>query len=122
MGQDFYNAFIAAHARGVKIRLVINEPSADNPDNDTKALAAAGVIEARYLNWTNIYASGILHTKLFVVDDQRISLCKNNRALTLCRPLRWQRKCRLAFACTSEGARRHSAELRHCCEGSEESV
>jgi phospholipase D3/4 len=61
----------------VAIRIVQNQPSASNPDNDTAILAAMGVAEVRSINWSQLVGSGILHTKLMVIDGIRTSFRKS---------------------------------------------
>ncbi|GAM29230.1 hypothetical protein SAMD00019534_124060 [Acytostelium subglobosum LB1] len=68
MGTNFYKALITAANRGVKIRIVQNEPSASMPANDTEALAAMGAAQVRTINWEALVGAGILHTKMIVVD------------------------------------------------------
>jgi len=72
-GNDVYDALIAAHQRGVRIRFVQSEP--EPPafyDADTAALADAGVIELRSINFTALIGSGILHTKMMIADSQHM--------------------------------------------------
>jgi phospholipase D3/4 len=68
----------------VKIRIV---QSADNPDKnqDTKDLMEMGVAEVRSLNVTRLVGSGILHTKMWIVDGKHFYLGSGNldwRSLT----------------------------------------
>jgi hypothetical protein len=50
IGKAFFQEIVAAVARGVSVRLVQNMPNADFPDNDSIALAQAGV-QVRSLDW-----------------------------------------------------------------------
>ncbi|KAN0023271.1 hypothetical protein ACTFIU_011438 [Dictyostelium citrinum] len=68
LGIDIYNAIVDAHSRGINVRIVQNEPSASFPDTDTQALAKLG-IQVRSIDWVSLIGSGILHTKLMIVDE-----------------------------------------------------
>ncbi|KAN0029895.1 hypothetical protein ACTA71_008033 [Dictyostelium dimigraforme] len=68
LGIDIYNAIVDAHSRGINIRIVQNEPSTSFPDTDTQALAKLG-IQVRSIDWVSLVGSGILHTKLMIVDQ-----------------------------------------------------
>ncbi|KAJ9455292.1 Phospholipase D Y [Diplonema papillatum] len=84
-GKNIYNSLIAAHSRGVTIRLVQNTPTPTYPGTDSAALAKDGVIELRNINWTQVEASGILHTKLMVADGDSMYVGSANcdwRSLT----------------------------------------
>jgi len=78
MGMDIFKALIEAHSRGVKIRIVQNQPSASMPANDTSTLANMGVAEVRSINWAKLVGGGILHTKVIVVDQQNVYLGSAN--------------------------------------------
>ncbi|KYR01470.1 phospholipase D3 [Tieghemostelium lacteum] len=69
LGLDVFKALINAHQRGVKIRIVQNMPSPSMPADDTEYLANMGAAEVRSINWTRLEGSGILHTKVIVIDD-----------------------------------------------------
>ncbi|KAM9988563.1 hypothetical protein ACTFIZ_012290 [Dictyostelium cf. discoideum] len=68
LGIDIFNAIVEAHSRGVNVRIVQNEPSESFPDTDTQALAKLG-IQVRSIDWVSLVGSGILHTKLIIVDE-----------------------------------------------------
>ncbi|KAI8042114.1 5'-3' exonuclease PLD3 [Drosophila gunungcola] len=69
----------------LKIRIAQSEPSSVSPNLDTKMLASAGAAEVVTLSFPKYFGSGVLHTKLWVVDDQHFYLGSANmdwRALT----------------------------------------
>ncbi|KAK5578538.1 hypothetical protein RB653_008210 [Dictyostelium firmibasis] len=68
LGIDIYNAIVDAYSRGIDIRIVQNQPSVSFPDTDTQALAKLG-IPVRSIDWVSLVGSGILHTKLIIVDQ-----------------------------------------------------
>lgn len=70
-GIDVYNGLVAAAKRGVSIRVVANIPTPVYPQVDVFSLMAAGVIDAVFINFTELdpALTGILHTK-FILADQ----------------------------------------------------
>eukprot|EP00696_Hemimastix_kukwesjijk_P004537 gnl/Hemi2/157_TR46_c0_g1_i1.p1 gnl/Hemi2/157_TR46_c0_g1~~gnl/Hemi2/157_TR46_c0_g1_i1.p1 ORF type:complete len:630 (+),score=201.46 gnl/Hemi2/157_TR46_c0_g1_i1:135-2024(+) len=70
MGDDIFSHFKHAARRGVKIRMVQNEPSASFPDIDSQRLANESLAEVRNINWVKLVGSGILHTKTIIVDKK----------------------------------------------------
>lgn len=84
-GSDIYNEFINASSRGVKIRVVQVPPSDEYPNVDSEELAKKGVIELRSLNISKFIGSGILHTKMWVIDNSHFYIGSANmdwRSLT----------------------------------------
>lgn len=68
-----------------KLRIAQNLPSKDNPNVDTAVLAKRGAAEVRSVNFPRLIGSGILHTKVWVVDDKHVYLGSANmdwRSLT----------------------------------------
>lgn len=75
----------AALKRGIHIRVAQNQPSKSSPDKDTEELAAIGAAVVRNLDFTRLLGAGILHTKLWVVDNKHFFIGSANmdwRALT----------------------------------------
>jgi len=71
--------------RGIKIRIAQNLPSASQPDADTRTLQQLGAAEVRSLDFSKLVGAGILHTKLWVVDQRHFFVGSANldwRALT----------------------------------------
>ncbi|XP_016989323.1 5'-3' exonuclease PLD3 [Drosophila rhopaloa] len=69
----------------IKIRIAQSEPSSVSPNLDTKLLESAGAAEVVSLSFPKYFGSGVLHTKLWVVDEQHFYLGSANmdwRALT----------------------------------------
>jgi phospholipase D3/4 len=69
----------------VKIRIAQEIDSKSYPNFDTHDLVAAQAAEVRKLNFTRLIGSGILHTKLWVVDRKHVYLGSANldwRSLT----------------------------------------
>lgn len=84
-GSEVYNELIKAHSRGVHIRVVQSSPEGDYSDNDSYALANDGIIELRNINISALIGSGILHTKLWIVDGEHFYVGSANmdwRSLT----------------------------------------
>eukprot|EP00698_Gefionella_okellyi_P016441 TRINITY_DN46_c0_g1_i1.p1 TRINITY_DN46_c0_g1~~TRINITY_DN46_c0_g1_i1.p1 ORF type:complete len:421 (+),score=100.90 TRINITY_DN46_c0_g1_i1:39-1301(+) len=68
MGVQVDAALRAAAARGVEIRLVLNEPSDSMNDTEAFILEHAGVMTVRNISWSDMFPGGILHTKLMIAD------------------------------------------------------
>lgn len=84
-GSEVYNELIKAHSRGVHIRVVQTSPEGDYSDNDSLVLANNGIIELRNINITALIGAGILHTKLWIVDEEHFYVGSANmdwRSLT----------------------------------------
>ncbi|CAH1390970.1 unnamed protein product [Nezara viridula] len=68
-GEDIFKSLMeAGTTRGLKIRIVQSEPTKSMPDLDTEIFTRKGVAEVRNLNMARLLGSGILHTKLWLVD------------------------------------------------------
>lgn len=84
-GDDVFAALEAAAKRGVKIRIVQTPPSKVFPSLDTIELSKKGLAEVRSLDLRQFEDSGILHTKMWLVDGQHFYVGSANqdwRALT----------------------------------------
>ena len=71
--------------RKVKTRIVQNPPDSEYPDLDSLALAKMGAVLVQNLNVSALVGSGILHTKLWVVDQKHFYVGSANmdwRSLT----------------------------------------
>lgn len=69
-GMLVYNALLEAALRGVQVRMAINQYSQSQPDTDVRALVnASSNIQAEWVNMTQFFGAGIIHTKFFVVDS-----------------------------------------------------
>ncbi|XP_017860102.1 PREDICTED: phospholipase D3-like [Drosophila arizonae] len=69
----------------IKIRIAQSAPSNVSPDVDTQILSTYGAAEVVTLDFPKYFGSGILHTKLWIVDGQHFYLGSANmdwRALT----------------------------------------
>jgi len=89
-GEDIFGRLLANGNGGsrsprIKIRIAQSEPSSVSPNSNTKSLASAGAAEVVSLSFPKYFGSGVLHTKLWVVDGQHFYLGSANmdwRALT----------------------------------------
>ena len=84
-GWDVFNEMVNISSRGVKIRIVQNPPNEEYPDLDSLALEKMGAAEVQNINFTALVGSGILHTKLWVVDQKHFYVGSANmdwRSLT----------------------------------------
>ena len=69
-GKIIFEGLVSAAKRGVKIRVVQNTPTSEMPDTDSQLLASMGAAEVRNLSITALTGHGILHTKMWVVDQK----------------------------------------------------
>ena len=68
-GNNTFKAISDAITRGVKVTIIQNKPSAEFPDDDTRALAKQGA-EVVTIDWSKAFSGGILHTKAIAVDGK----------------------------------------------------
>ncbi|XP_048580894.1 5'-3' exonuclease PLD3 [Nematostella vectensis] len=77
-GETIFQELIALGKSGVKIRIVQSKaPPSQN--NDTKILSKLGVAEVRNLDMKRLIDSGILHTKMWLVDKKHYYLGSANQ-------------------------------------------
>ena len=84
-GMLIFEGLVSAAKRGVKIRVVQNTPTAEMPDIDSQLLASMGAADVRNLSITHLTGHGILHTKMWVVDQRHFYMGSANldwRSLT----------------------------------------
>ncbi|XP_001357497.2 phospholipase D3 [Drosophila pseudoobscura] len=89
-GDEIFRRFLANGNGGGKtprlnIRIAQSEPSSVSPNEDTKLLASNGAAEVVTLSFPKYFGGGVLHTKLWIVDEQHFYLGSANmdwRALT----------------------------------------
>nr|BAN21362.1 conserved hypothetical protein [Riptortus pedestris] len=72
-GEDIFNSLLAAGTtRGLKIKIVQSEPTKTMPDLDTEVFRRKNAAEVRNLNMARLVGSGILHTKMWLVDRKMV--------------------------------------------------
>ncbi|KAH8323528.1 hypothetical protein KR067_013022 [Drosophila pandora] len=89
-GEDIFSKLMANGNGGsqtprLQIRIAQSEPTSVSPDSNTKMLSSNGAAEVVTLSFPKYFGSGVLHTKLWIVDDQHFYLGSANmdwRALT----------------------------------------
>ncbi|KAI4457518.1 phospholipase d - related [Holotrichia oblita] len=85
-GEEIYNALLTAGLdKNIKIKIAQNAPSLDQPNTDTESLGKKGAAQVRSLNFAKLIGSGVLHTKLWLVDRKHFYIGSANmdwRALT----------------------------------------
>ncbi len=85
-GETIYNALLKAGTQGgIAIRIAENKPSNSSPDEDTLELSKAGAADVRAVDFASLMGSGVLHTKLWVVDRKHVFIGSANmdwRSLT----------------------------------------
>lgn len=81
-----FNALLTAgFERGIKIKIAQNAPSQDQPNLDTEVLMKRKAAEVRSLNFAQLLGGGVLHTKLWIIDNKHFYIGSANmdwRALT----------------------------------------
>uniref|UniRef100_A0A224XGI0 Putative Phospholipase D3 n=2 Tax=Megacormus gertschi TaxID=1843536 RepID=A0A224XGI0_9SCOR len=85
-GEKIFQELLAAGTeRKIKISIVQNLPSYTQPDNDTKELEEKGAAVVRNIDFEKLIGKGILHTKMWIVDNKHFYIGSANmdwRALT----------------------------------------
>lgn len=84
-GQDIYDGFMKAGTeRGIDIRIAVSKGK-DPKKDDTWDLSAKGAADVRWLDFDRLEKSGVLHTKMWIVDKKHIYIGSANfdwRSLT----------------------------------------
>lgn len=81
----FNNVLKAGTKRGIKIRVAQNMPSVSQPNLDTQILVKQKAATVRSVDFTRLLGSGVLHTKLWIVDGKHMYVGSANmdwRSLT----------------------------------------
>lgn len=83
--QIFKELLRAGTERKITIRIAQNQPSIYQPNNDTEELQNRGAAMVRSLDFQKLVGSGILHTKMWLIDNKHFYLGSANldwRSLT----------------------------------------
>nr|ANY30958.1 PLD-Ls protein [Loxosceles similis] len=81
----FSDLMKAGTERGIRIRIVQSQPDDRQPDFDTKELEVKGAAKVRNLDFKKMLGSGVLHTKMFLIDKKHFYIGSANmdwRSLT----------------------------------------
>lgn len=85
-GSNIFKSLLATGTKGkIKIRVVQSAASAISSNIETDMLAKQKAAEVRSVNFNKLLGGGVLHTKLWIVDDQHMYIGSANndwRALT----------------------------------------
>ncbi|XP_044014381.1 5'-3' exonuclease PLD3-like isoform X2 [Aphidius gifuensis] len=85
-GEDVFAALLeAGRDRGIKLKIAQSIPSQISPNIDTEYLAKKANAKVRNLNFVGLFGSGVLHTKLWLVDRTHVYIGSANmdwRSLT----------------------------------------
>ncbi|PSN30440.1 hypothetical protein C0J52_25520 [Blattella germanica] len=85
-GEDIFQALLKAGIQNkVNIRIAQNFPSGSMTNVDTEILSQKGAAEVRSVNFPKLMGGGVLHTKLWIVDQEHFYVGSANldwRALT----------------------------------------
>uniref|UniRef100_A0A914L7L9 PLD phosphodiesterase domain-containing protein n=1 Tax=Meloidogyne incognita TaxID=6306 RepID=A0A914L7L9_MELIC len=77
-GSEVFKQIENAALRGVKIRIAQNSAGQFGPLDDLEFLQKKGLVSVQILNFTKLFGSGILHSKLWIVDNQHFYLGSAN--------------------------------------------
>jgi len=83
--QVFQGIYDAGKNRGIKIQIAQSKPTRSQRNEDTQLLAQTRAAEVRSLDFPRFLGAGILHTKMWLVDDEHFYLGSGNmdwRSLT----------------------------------------
>ena len=53
----------------MEVKIVQNDPTGTDWGNDTATLAELGLAKVQSMNFTALLGAGILHTKLWIIDN-----------------------------------------------------
>ncbi|XP_019871035.1 5'-3' exonuclease PLD3 isoform X2 [Aethina tumida] len=85
-GETIFQALLKAGTdRGIKVRIAQNAPSQNFPNIDTELLEKRKAAEVRSLNFNKLLGSGVLHTKMWIIDRTHVYIGSANmdwRSLT----------------------------------------
>ncbi|XP_030380632.1 phospholipase D3 [Scaptodrosophila lebanonensis] len=87
LGEEIFSRLLqnANNQDNINIRIAQSEPSDISPNLDTKLLANYGAAKVVSINFPKYFGGGVLHTKLWIVDNQHFYLGSANmdwRSLT----------------------------------------
>lgn len=69
-GEDIFKSLTeAATRKNIKIRIAQNLPDTSQPNFDTEELSKIQGIQVKSLNFSALMGNGILHTKLWIIDN-----------------------------------------------------
>ena len=89
-GADIFKQLSGLDGRHVKLRIVQNIPNKEFPNLDSYYLQKMGLAEVQTINVSQLVGEGIMHTKLWVVDQKHFYIGSANmdwRSLTQVRYL-----------------------------------
>ncbi|XP_076313931.1 5'-3' exonuclease PLD3-like isoform X3 [Tachypleus tridentatus] len=81
----FQELLRAGSTRNISIRIAQNKPSKYQPNKDTEYLARKGAAKVRSVDFDRLMGAGVLHTKMWVIDNQHFYVGSANmdwRSLT----------------------------------------
>lgn len=85
-GDKIFEKFLATGTqRNVQIRIAQSAPSKSSPNIDTEIFVKRKAAEVRSVNFDRLLGGGVLHTKLWIVDQQHMYIGSANmdwRSLT----------------------------------------
>lgn len=85
-GEHIFNSLLSAGTKGgIKIRIAQNKPSHVSPNIDTEILVKRKAAAVRSVDFDRLLGAGVLHTKIWIVDDSHIYIGSANmdwRSLT----------------------------------------
>lgn len=77
-GNTTFNNIADAGKRGIKIRIAQNSPDKYFGQADSAYLQEHDLAEVRSINFTALFGSGVLHTKMWIVDQKHVYLGSAN--------------------------------------------
>lgn len=77
-GRNIFEKIMEKGRQGVKIRIAQNSPGNGLSVDDSTYLQERGLSDVRTLNFTNLFGSGVLHTKFWIVDRKNIYIGSSN--------------------------------------------
>lgn len=85
-GEKIFQQLLSAGlSKKVKLRIAQSEPTQNNPNHDTEYFVKRKAAEVRSVNFPRLLGGGVLHTKLWIIDERHVYLGSANmdwRSLT----------------------------------------
>lgn len=85
-GESIFNKLLAAGTKGgIRIQIAQNAPDSANPNFDTEIFVKQKAAKVRSVDFKRLLGGGVLHTKLWIVDEQHMYVGSANmdwRSLT----------------------------------------
>lgn len=85
-GEKIFQSLLnAGLTKKIKVRIAQSQPTKENPNYDTEYFVKRKAAEVRSVNFPRLLGGGVLHTKLWIIDEKHVYIGSANmdwRSLT----------------------------------------